>query len=277
MKKILNIGLALTLLTVGSISASAQNLYISDSSGHLGYVNLATDKVTIVGSFGSGLRMTSIGFANGNLYGETGSSLYSISLSTGLATAISTSYGTIGGGTMKGLTNYGTNLIAGSTSTPNLYVVDTSPLVTSTLVGSLTADQVGGLTFANNGLLYDVVSKYTLDKVTVAGVAITSTAVGNLTLNGINVYGIGGLATEPNGTVVAVAGTQIYTVDLANASLTSLFNFSGTSLASETGAAINYSPLSLSAVPEPRNILLLLAGLAGLFFYQKRRSVGNVS
>jgi len=266
MTKILNSGLALILLAVGSISASADNLYITDANGNLGYVNLSTDKVTVLGK--SGVVLHDIGFtSNGNLYGDTFTGLYSVSLINGASVPVG-SFGGYGAAGMVGLVGNGVNLLAASQATNELYAVDVSPFSTTALSGTLNGATNGDITFGTDGDLYDILSNGNLDKVVINGTTITSTVVGNTGNTSIS-----GMATESNGTVLAITGTEIYIVDTATAQLTPFLNYGGQGLGNVAGAAIFDSVV----VPEPSSVALLLAGVAGLFFYQKRRRLAAVN
>ena len=103
-----------------------------------------------------------------------------------------------------------------------------------------------------------------LAKVSIVGNTITQTVIGNTGNTKIS-----GMATESNGTILAIAGTQIYVVDTNTAQLTPFLNYAGQGLGVATGAAI----LNTLVVPEPSSVALLLAGVAGLVFFQKRRRV----
>lgn len=269
MKKILNSGLALILLALASISAHAQSnlLYITDTSGNLGVVNLNTDSVTVLGN--SGVELRDIGFtSNGTLYGNSLTGLYTVNPTTAATSYLGPFSGGQGDGTMVGLTGYGSSLIGGSVLTNQLYLVNTSPLTTTTLSGTLGGLTSGDLTFGNNGALYDILTNGILDKVTITGNTFTTTAIGQTG----NLH-ITGMATEANGTVLALSGTQIYVVDLTTAALTPLFNYAGFGLGTSTGAAIS----TFVVVPEPSNVALLILGLGGLMFYQKRRKLAAQS
>jgi len=260
MTKILNSGLALILLAVGSISASADNLYITDANGNLGYVNLSTDKVTVLGK--SGVVLHDIGFtSNGNLYGDTFTQLYSVSTTNGAALPIG-NFGGFGGAGMVGLVGDGANLLAGSQNTNELYAIDASPFSISALSGTLTGATNGDITFGTDGDLYDILTNGDLDKVVINGNTITTTDLGNTGNKSIS-----GMATEANGTILALTGTEIYIVDTATAQLTPFLNYGGQGLGNVAGAAIFNSVV----VPEPSSIALLFAGVAGLVFFQKRR------
>jgi hypothetical protein len=269
MKKILNSGLVLTLLALASLSASAQNLlYITDINGKVGTVNLTTDAVTVLGS--SGVVLHDIGFtSNGNLYADTSTALYSMNASTGSTTLIG-SFGGAGNNLIDGLVGDGSELIATSYSTDKLYAVDVSPLSVTTLTGTLNGITNGDATFGANGALYDILTNGDLDKVTISGTTITSTVIGDTGDKSVS-----GMATSSTGQVFAISGTEIYTVDLNTAALTPFLNYAGHGLSTVTGAAIASS--GMLVVPEPGNVALLLAGIAGLAFYQRRRGFANLS
>ncbi len=263
MTKILNSGLALILLAFGTLSASAdENLYITDSSGKLGIVDLTTDHVTVLGKSGVGLH--DIGFtANGNLYGDTVNELYSISTVNGAATPIG-AFGKAGNNAMVGLTEDPSGgLIAASGGAAKLYAIDVAPFSIKTLTGSLENATNGDVTFGLDGELYDILVNGGLEKVSIVGNSLTATWIGNTGNKSIN-----GMATESNGTILAIAGTQVYVVDTSTAALTPLYNFAGHGLGPATGAAILNS---MVVVPEPSTYALLAASVVGLFFYQKRR------
>jgi hypothetical protein len=270
MKKILNSGLALILLAVASLSAHAQSnlLYITDTSDNFGTVNLNTDTVTYLGN--SGMELRDIGFTNnGSLYGISLTNLWTVSTTSGKTSSVG-SLGGAGQGAMVALTNDGNNLVAGSVLTNQIYAVDVSPLKTTAFSGTLTGDTSGGLTFGANGDLYDILTNGILDQVKISGNSIVSTAIGQTG----NMH-ITGMATEANGTVLAIAGTEIYVVNTTTAALLPLFNYAGHGLTTDTGAAI--APGGLVVVPEPGNVALLVLGLGGLLFYQKRRTSSNLS
>jgi hypothetical protein len=269
MKKMLNSGLALTLLAFASLSASAQNLlYITDINGKVGTVNLTTDSVTVLGS--SGVVLHDIGFtSNGSLYAATSTSLYSMNSTNGSTTLIG-SFGGAGNNLINGLVGDGSELIATSYSTNKLYAVDVSPLSTTAFSGTLNGVSNGDATFGANGALYDILTNGDLDKTTISGTTITSTIIG-----ATGDKSVSGMATSSTGQVFAISGTEIYTVDLNTAALTPFLNYAGHGLSTVTGAAIASS--GMLVVPEPGNVALLLAGVAGLALYHKRRGFTSLS
>jgi len=273
MKNMLKSGLILGLLVLGANSLKADvDLYIYDTSYHLGVVDLTTDQVSVIGTTNVPY-LYDIGFtSNGNLYGTTASALYKLSLTNGAPSLISNYPAGFGGvsGTngLTALVGDGTNLLAASSTTANLYAIDVSPFATSTLTGAtIPSDSEGDLTFGpagTTGPLYDALKNGNLEKLTIAGTTITSVSVvGKMEVGSTPVSGITGLATIGN-TTYAVAGTEVYTISLTTGALTPVFNYSGHGLGNVAGAA------ALS-VPEPGNVAMLLAGVVALAFYQARK------
>ena len=266
MKNMLNGGLVLGLLVLAPVLAKADNnLYIVDLNYKVGVVDLTTDKVTVLGSAGAPLH--DIGFtANGNFYGTSLTALYSLSLSTGAASLISNYPSGLAGSNMSGLVGDGSYLLGASGVTKSIYAIGVSPFSTTTLTGAAGATSSGDITFGPagaSGPLYDTLTTGYLDKITISGTTITSvTPVGNTGHTNIS-----GLATIGSVTY-AVAGTEVYIMDLNTAALTPLFNYSGHGLTTVAGAA---AAPSFLAVPEPSNIAMLLAGVCALAVYQSRK------
>ena len=259
MKNVFCSALAASLIILGSIPVFADNdeLYIVDTSGEIGAVNLSTDTLSLLGN--SGKALTDIAFtANGNLYGTSFTGLYSVNTTNAAATLIK-SYGSVGNSGMDALVGSGSTLYAASYNTVNLYAIDSSTDAITTLKGATTGGAAGDLAFGPGGVLYDTLYNGSLDKLTLSGTTFTSKSVGSLGSG--KVYG---LATE-GGTTYAVEGTSIYIVDLDTAALTFVYNYGGHGLGAVSGAAIG--PL---AVPEPRNIWLLLGGLTCVALYRRR-------
>jgi len=270
MKTYLKCGLVLGLFVLGAASAYATGsdpglLYIVDDTGNLGTVNLNTDAVTVIGN--AGVTLTDIAFtSNGNLYGTSVTHLYSVNQTTGAATNIA-GYGAVGSGEITALAGDGSVLYAASGKTPDLYEINPSPFSITTLTGSTPHASAGDLaaSVSLGGVMYDSLTNGELAELTISGNTFTTTDVGNMKVNGVgsslgNVYG---LAFGANGVLYAIADTEIYSVNLSNANLTPVFNYSGHGLAKDNGAA------SL-VVPEPGSLPLLLAGLLGLALYRRR-------
>ena len=261
------VAVLMVLLTSKAFATPSSPLYIDDSSGNIGTVDLSTDTVHVLGN--SGQALTDIGFtSNGNLYGTSFDSLYSINKTNGAATLLS-SYGGVGGGGMNALVGNGTGLYAASTATNGLYSVGVAPFSIFAFAGSTGGPSAGDLAFASSGgSLYETQSNGNLAKLTLSGGTVNSVIIGNTSLNDVF-----GLATGDDGTTYAVAGTVIYKVNLSTAALTPLFDYSGKGLGDANGTAFISEALPV-VVPEPGSLVMLFSSLLGLSLfrvYQSRR------
>src|SRR5690348_7396360 len=89
--------MALTSLMLGTTAHAAPILWIDDTAGNIGQVDIATHAVVAGSVHSTGQILTDIGFGtNGTLYGTTFTNLFSINTTTGAATAIGGNNG-IGG------------------------------------------------------------------------------------------------------------------------------------------------------------------------------------
>ena len=271
-QKLMTLGAVVAFAVLGAASGHATPsgpLYIDDASGNIGTVNLATGAVHVIGN--SGVGLTDIGFtSNGNLYGTSYTSLYSINQSTAASSLVG-NYGSAGAGGMNALVGSGAGLYAASFATSSLYAVGVSPFSISTLNGSTGGGAAGDLAFASaGGALYETLSNGDLDKITITGRAVHSTIVGNTGLD--DVYG---LATGDDGITYAVAGTEIYSINLSTAALDPLFNYGGFGLGDADGTAFTDEATGSGPgpvpVPEPASIAILGMGLLGIGMILRRR------
>ena len=239
--------LALCLSAAGAASA-APTLWVDDSAGNLGKVDVATGAVTLVGSMG--VTMTDIAFdPSGNLYGISFSDLYSINSTTAAITHI---------GSLGASLN---SLVFGSDGTlysanNQLYTVSTSTGLAS-LIGS------GGASYSSSGDLAFVGGNLYLSSTTPVSDSLVklNLATGAGTAVGaIGTSGVFGLATNDNITLYGVAGTDVYGINTATGAGALLVNYSGHGLGAANGSA--FLAEAAPPVPEPATTALMLAGLA---------------
>lgn len=243
-----------------SVTMAAPVMYVDDSNGKLGTVNVGTGAVDLIGSMGD--VMTDIAFdPNGNLYGITFSSLYSINPQTAAAAFIG-NHSILGGNALV-FGSDGTLYGAGN-STTSLYTINPTTGA-STSLGNIGFASGGDLAF-NNGHLYLASATNQLVDVNLNSPA-DSSSVGNF-----GVAGVFGLATGDDGVLYAVANNTIYTVDTATGHLASPVNFGGNGLSAAFGQSFFHE--AVPSIPEPESYAMLLAGLGivGAMSRRKKRT-----
>jgi hypothetical protein len=250
----------------GTLASAAPILWISDSAGRLGSVDVATGAVLT--SVNMGIPMTDIAYDPlGNLYGVTFGSLYRINPTTGATTFVGI-HGIPGGNALvfsAGGTLYG----AGSNST--LYTVNPTTGVATGLGGTTGGASSGDLAF-NGGQLYLAAdaSPDQLRRITL-GSPITNTLVGPMGID--NVYGF---ATADNGVLYGVAGTSIYSINTATGATAFVSNYGGPTLSTAFGTSF-YTEAGApdpnpNPVPEPGTMLLLGGGISALALRRRRKA-----
>lgn len=250
----------LTLALAAGVVEAAPMLWVDDSSGVLGKVDVATGKVTIVGNMG--VVMTDIAFdPSGTLYGITFNQLYSINTTTAAPTLIG---------------NLGTSLnslVFGSSGT--LYGANSNLFSINLATGAASVVGNGGTPYTSSGDLAFVGGNLYLSSTVPVSDSLVqlNTATGAGTAIGpMGVAAVYGLATNDNINLYGVAGTSVYGVNTTTGASSFLVSFAGHGLGFANGTAF----LSEAAppVPEPETYVLLLAGLGvtGLMVRSKKRS-----
>jgi len=245
------------LMMAASVSA-APVLWIDDSSGNLGKVDVATGAVTMVGNMG--ITMTDIAFdPSGNLFGISFSKLYSINQVSGTPTLI---------GDLGTSLN---SLVFSSTGT--LYGANSGLYSINTLTGSASNIGNGGISYSSSGDLAFVEGNLYLSSTSPVSDSLikidTATGVGT-NIGSMGVRNVFGMATNDNVSLYGVSGTNIYTIDTLTGHGDFLINYSGHGLGAANGTA--FFRESISTVPEPEAYVMLLAGLGLLGFVSARRN-----
>jgi hypothetical protein len=263
----LSAGLAICSALSFAAPAYASELVIEDSFGDIGDVNTATGAVTnlhfVTGT--NGQVLTDVAYtSNGNLYGTTLSNLYSLSptLSNGTATLIGGAYS--GSPLMNALTGNGTSLLGAGFGSTSIYTINPTTGVASvnSTYNSGGHASAGDLAFVGT-TLYESALCGGIDCLVNAN---TGTVVGNFLLGGIfftsDVFGLAYDGT----TMWATDGTDIYSVNLANGTLTFDKDFGFQGLADSSGATT-----ALSSTPIPGALPLFGGGIAVLGLIGRRR------
>jgi outer membrane protein assembly factor BamB len=232
-------------------------MFVHDSAGNLGKVDVTTGATTVIGNMGH--VMTDIAFdPSGNLYGITFNQFYAINAST----AGSTFIGNLGLSAANALVFAADGtLYAASNNTSALYTVNTSNGAASFLQS--TGHSSGGDLAFNGGNLYLANGLSQLVRITLGG---PSQLIGNF-----GVSAMFGLATGDNGTLYGVANTTVYTIDTGTGAATNGVSFAGQGLGQAYGQSF-YTESGApdpDPVPEPGTMLLVGGGLAAML--RKRR------
>ena len=248
----------LILLLAATLSKAGPILWIDDSAGRIGKVDVATGSATLVGN--SGIVLTDIAFdPTGNLYGISFSNLYSINTATGAATLI-------GGGfpaSLNALTFSSTGtLYAAATGSNNLYTLNTSTGA-ATLAGNIGSSSAGDLAF-HNGALYMSAASGNLVSINLGTGA--GTIIGSLG----PAAGAFGLANGDDNVLYAVSGTNVFSVNAATGAGTLVVGYGGGALSGAFGTAFFHE--ASVPVPEPASLALLGLGLAGIGIGRRKKS-----
>jgi hypothetical protein len=244
-------------LTLAANALAAPVLWIGDSRGQLGTVDVATGNAVVIGNMGH--VMTDIAFdPSGNLWGVDGGSLYTINAATGASTLV----GATG-------TSFVNALVFAADGT--LYAAGSSLFTLNTGNGAGSLVGGGGNGYSSSGDLAFVGGTLYLSS-NVPG-ADTLWSISTVTGLGAQIGAIGsggvyGLATADNITLYGLTGQTVLGVNTATGAGTALVSYAnglgaayGTAFRTEAGAT----------VPEPSALSLLAVALGGLAWAGRRR------
>ena len=247
-------------LMISSVVSATPILWVGDSSGQLGTVDVATGNVNVIGNMGA--TMTDIAFdQSGNLYGITFGSLYSINTSTAAATLI-------GNHSLGGSKN---SLVFDASGT--LYAANSSLFTLNTLTGASSLVGNGGDAYSSSGDLAFINNELFLSSSLGSGDTLvglnTSTGAGTI-VGSIGYSAVYGLATDNNVDLYGLAGTSVLNIDTLTGAGSFLVDYSGQGLGAAWGSA--FYEESGASVPEPSVSALLATGLLGVFGMARRKT-----
>ena len=252
---------------LGPIAARADEiLYVSDASDHIGQLDLTTHQVSAGSVHFTGQALTDIAFnSSGTLYGTTFTNLYTISPTTGAASAVGAAYSGTSG--MNALIGSGTNLLGAAFTSNTIFTINATNAALTTFSSGI-APSAGDLAFSGVTLYESATANNGNNELVnvTAGTVIGTFHVGSAA--GATLTNLFGLSNDGT-TTFAIAGTEVYSVDLGTAILTPLFDYStaenGQNLTAATGSAfINEATTPPTSTPEPATLLVLSSALAGL-------------
>lgn len=231
-----------------SPAKAGPDLYVHDSGGRLGVVDVSSGMVTIIGNMG--ITMTDIAFApNGELYAISFSNLYRLNLATAAPTLIGP-HGIPGGnGLVFG--SDGTLYGAGSSSLM-LFTIDLQT-GDSTAFGNMGYFSAGDMVFFNQEMY---LASTTNELVSIdLGNSGIGTPIGPFGF--ANVFG---LATADDGVIYGTANLDVFAVDTITGNGTFVSNYSGQGMTQSYGssffteAGAQTSPLVSSVLPASRSV-----------------------
>ena len=195
-------------------------------------MDVTTGAVSNLHSTG-GHVLTDIGFVGTQLYGVTFDQLFSVSTATGAATLVG-AFSPANNG-MNAIVGSGGSLLGASNTDTNLYGINPTTAVTTVLKTGLPGTSAGDLAFAGSTLYASEIDPRTgLDMLVNVS---TGTTVADFNGAGGPFNAVFGLGFT-GGTMYAVDGTRVYSVNLGTAALTPLSNYGGHGLAGAFGAAV---------------------------------------
>jgi hypothetical protein len=257
--------LVIVLCFVASVNAS--QIYVSDTSGHVGVVDTSSGVVSNVKYIGP--AFTDIAFnPQGKLYGVDAYSTYEIDLATN-------NYTYLNGGIFKNALVFDPQGTAYTMSPLSvaLYTLNLTPYISTPETAYMniydyykTPDRYyseGDLDFGAGGYLYLTGdggdAKSTLIKIDTANKTWSKIA----TLTYDNVYGL----AYTDGKMFGLSGTDVFEISLSDGTISNVHSFANQGLSSAYGAAVYPA---ITQTPEPVTMLLLGLGLMGLVGMRKR-------
>jgi hypothetical protein len=261
--------LVLCLAGVATRAHADTIIYVDDSSGNIGQVDINNGSVVAGSVQSTGQLLTDIAFnSTGTLFGTTDFNLYSINPSTGTTTSIGSYSSDLGMNALVG--NGGTNLLGAGFLTDSVYTINSATGATSTY-GPSPAPSAGDLAFSGSTLYESALDPNDNDELVNV---TTDSVIGDFHVgspSGAELTAVNGLA-DVGPTMYAVDGTEVYSVNLSNAVLTPLFDYSTAENGQDLGAAYGAAAMGGTAViPEPSSAFLLPMTLLGVALVARRR------
>jgi hypothetical protein len=236
-------------------AGAASLLYMHDSDGRLGTVDVGSGTVSQIGRMST--VMTDIAFSpDGELFGLSFTDLYRIDATTGATSRIG-AHGIPGGNALV-FGRDGSLYGAGDVSRDLFRIDSASGLATS--IGETGFFSSGDLAF-NGGRLFLTSTDSQLVSIDV-GAGAASEAVGAL-----GFADVFGLATADDGTLFGLSGTDLLMVDTATGMATLARSLAGQGFSDFFGSSF----VNEAVVPLPAPVLLLGGALLGLGGLARRR------
>lgn len=254
---------ASVILGVAASAHAGPILYIDDTAGNLGTVDVETGEVKIIGL--TSRPLVDIAFSpTGDLYGITFDSLYKLNKTNGASTFV----GRLGASLNSLVFDKNGTLYAANN---NLYTIDI-------MTGAAKAVSSGntGFGFSSSGDLAFIGSNLFLSSTPGDNLVQIDTATGMGRLIGdIGHTAVYGLASDNNVNLYGVTGTTIIKIDPLTGVGTAMVNYGGQGLFGANGTAflaeaVVQEPEDPTDVPEPATALLFGLGSLGAFISRRR-------